>query len=607
MTPDTLFVFALLAVTVALFLSDRVRLDVVALLVMVALALSGVLTPAQAVSGFGQPVVLLIAGLFVVGEGLFRTGVAAAVGNWLLRMGGGSELKLMMFLLPAVAGLSAFMSSTGAVAIFIPVVLSLSRKAGLSPARLLMPLAFASLIGGMLTLIGTPPNLVVSTRMEEAGFAPFGFFDFTPIGLVILIFGMLYLVFAGRLLLPGDTGTGAGSEHPPFRELAARYGIERSLQRVLIGDGSSLVGKTVIEAGLRTHHAVTVVGLRRQGRLVANVLPVLSDTVLSAHDELFVVGDAAAIQRLCTEGCLTHMEFPPGEVRRMRQEFGVAEILIPPNSSIIGKTIQQGGFRQQFGLSAIGVRRDGKPIDAVFGETRLAFGDTVLVAGAWDALERLQAQHRELIVIETPAEMEEVPSHAHRAPVALMVVAGMLALMTTGTMPALTAVLIAALAMVLTGCVRMDEAYRSMNWSSLVLIAGMLPLALALEQTGGVSLIVDALTRGLGGYGPMALCAGLFLLTSVFSQFISNTATTVLVAPIALAAAHGMGLSPEPFMMTVALAASTSFATPVASPVNTLVLAPGGYRFRDFLKLGVPLQLLAMVLTLSLVPRLFPF
>lgn len=606
MTPDTLFVFGLLFVTVALFVSDRVRLDLVAIMVMVALALSGVLTPAQAVSGFGQPVVLMIAGLFVVGDGLFRTGVAAAVGNWLLKMGGDSEQRLLLFLLPAVAGLSAFMSSTGAVAVFIPVVLSLCRKAGISPSRLLMPLAFGSLIGGMLTLIGTPPNLVVSTHLEKAGHAPFGFFDFTPIGFAVLVFGMLYLVVFGRRLLPGDTGTGVGTVHPPFSEIARRYGIDRPLQRVLIGDGSSLVGKTVVEAGLRTHHQVTVVGLRRKGRLLENVLPVLTDTVLHAHDELFVVGDSRAIDHLCTEGRLTHLEFPPGEVRKMRKEFGVAEILIPPRSHLIGQTIQQGSFRQRFGLSAIGVRRDGEPIEAAYNRTRLAFGDTVLVAGAWPSLERLQSEHRELIVTETPAEMEEVPSHAHRASVALAVAGGMLFLMSTGV-PALTAVLLAALGMVVTGCVRMDEVYRSMGWSSLVLIAGMLPLALALEQTGGVTLIVDALTGWLGAYGPVILCAGLFLLTSLFSQFISNTATTVLVAPIAVAAAGGMGLSPEPFMMTVAIAASTSFATPMASPVNTLVLAPGGYRFRDFVKVGVPLQMMAMVITLLLVPMLFPF
>lgn len=607
MPGDMLFVFGLLAVTIVLFVSDRVRLDVVALLVIITLPLSGVLTVGQAVAGFGDPVVLLIAALFVVGEGLFRTGVAAAVGAWLLRMGGNGETRLLLFLLPTVAVLSAFMSSTGAVAIFIPVVLSLAREANLSPGRLLLPLAYASLIGGMLTLIGTPPNLVASAAMEQAGFAPFRFFDFTPIGLAILVAALAYLPVAVRLLLPARDTRTDGPSHPPLREFARRYGVEGHLHRLRVRPGSPLAGETVFDHGLRRAFRVTVVGIKRGGLLLPSLMPVLEKTRMEVGDLLFAEGAKDDVERLCAELDLEHLGFPEGELRRMHQVFGAAEVLIPPESPLLGKSIQEARFRHHSGLSVIGLRRDGRPVPAHFTETRLAMGDTLLLLGGWQQIQALSQQPRVFVVLETPAELDDAPPHADRAPLALGIVAAMLALMTTGTVPALVAALLAALAMVACRCVTMDESYRAMNWSSLVLIAGMLPLATALEKTGGVALIVDALVAGIGSHGPLALCAGLFLLTSLLSQFISNTATAVLVAPIAMAAAAGMGLQPAPFMMTVAIAATSAFGTPMATPVNTLVLAPGRYRFMDFVKLGAPLQLIAMVLTLAIVPLLFPF
>ena len=606
MTTDMLIVFALLGATVALFLSDRVRLDLVAMLVIVALPLTGVIPVAEAVAGFGAPVVLLIAALFVVGEGLFRTGVASAVGAWVLRVGGHGEVRLLLILMPVVALLSAFMSSTGAVALFIPVVLSLARNAAISPSRLLMPLAFSALIGGMLTLIGTPPNMVVSGRMEAAGFQPFGFFDFTPVGLVILVAGIAYLALFGRFLLPQGAPE-VGPRHPLMGELAARYGLEGHLSLLKVRPGSPLDGRDVVAAGLRTHHGVTVIGLRRRGRLMTGTVPVLAETVLRAGDDLFVAADPEATARLCGQCELDDLGLTPGQMHAMRREFGLAEVIVTPESPLIGGTIKDARFRQRHGLSVIGVRRQGEPVETVFSDSPMAFGDTLIMAGSWNRLARLGAYNREFVVLDTPAEMAEAPSRSSKAPLALVISGIMLVLMAGGAVPALSAVLMAALAMLMTGCVTLEEAYKSMSWSSLVLIAGMLPLAGALEATGGVAFIVGHLVSALGGYGPMALCAGLFLLTALFSQFISNTATTVLVAPIALSAAGLLGLAPEPFMMTVALAASTAFATPMASPVNTLVLTPGGYRFRDFLKVGVPLQLVAMALTLILVPLLFRF
>ena len=606
MTTEIMSIFALLAVTVGLFIWDRIRMDIVALMVALTLALSGLITPAEVFSGFGAPVVVMIAGLFIVGEGLFRTGIAASAGQWLLRVGGDSEVRLLLFLIPVIALLSAFMSSTGAVALLIPVVLSISRKSGMSPSKLLMPLAFASLVGGMLTLIGTPPNIVVSTQMQKAGFEPFGFFDFTPVGLVILIVTIIYLVVVGRRLLPNRDIRNPDHPHPHFHEFAERYGIDDQLHLLSVEEGSALIGQTVSSAGLRTHFEVTVFAIKRKGRLTSMLLPVTITTGIQKNDVLMVFATAENIAQLNAEYNTRSRKIPKGTIARMHSEFGVTEVMLRRSSSLMDKTIKEGRFREKFGLSVIGLRRDDAPLITDFDGTPLKFADSLLLIGGWQFIEQL-TEKRDFVVVETPAEMVEAPSHGSRAPHAILIMLMMLVTMSTGLLPSLTAVIAAALAMVIAGCVTMEEAYKSLNGPSLILIACMLPLAIAMEKTGAATLIVDQLINSFGGSGPMALGAALFIFTSVFSQFMSNTATTVLVAPIALTAAQSMGLNPEPYMMMVALAASTAFATPIASPVNTLILTPGKYTFMDFVKVGVPLQLLAMLISLLLIPLVFPF
>ncbi|RTE65797.1 SLC13 family permease [Amphritea opalescens] len=604
MNIDTIVVFTLLLVTIALFIWDRIRMDLVAMMVVVVLALSGIITPAETVSGFGQSLVVMIAGLFIVGEGLFRTGVAAAVGGWIMRMGGQSEKRLLLVLVPVVAAMSAIMSSTGAVALFIPVVLSMCRTAKLKPSHLLMPLSFASLIGGMMTLIGTPPNMVASTQLHAAGLEPFGFFDFTPIGAVILVFGTLYLVYVAPRLLPDSAVR--STEHPRLKEFAERYGIEDNLHCLRVRKDSDLVNHSVSDLLLRTRFEVTVFAIRRDGNLVSSLMPVLSETLIESGDVLLAYGQAEGIEQLCIEtGCL-FLGFPAEERTRMDKEFGVAEVLLHGRSPMIGKTIKDGRFREQYNLSVIGVLRAGKPLATRFNGEPLQFGDTLLLAGGWRYIEALEERHN-FVMLETPAEMTETSARWGHAPVALVIMLLMLGLMISGVLSSLAAILLAAMAMILSGCLTMDEAYKSLNASSLVLIAGMLPLALAMQKSGGLDLIVSALLTFLGTSAPIFICAALFVLTSVLSQFISNTATTVLIAPISIAIAQGLGLNPEPFMMTIAIAASTAFSTPIASPVNTLVLVPGHYRFIDFVRVGLPLQIMSMVITLIMTPMIFPF
>jgi di/tricarboxylate transporter len=607
MTGEILFVFGLLLITIILFVSGLFRLDVVAIMVIITLILSGLLSPTAALAGFGDPVVLLIAGLFVVGEALFRTGVAYAIGDWLMSVAGTNESRLLILLMLVVAGLSAFMSSTGAVAIFIPVALNLAAKVGSSPSRLMMPMAFASLIGGMLTLIGTPPNLVVSTQLAREGLESFGFFDFTPIGLLVLLVGIAYIMLFGRRSLPRGEGVeGAAKDRLSLIDLAEIYNVTNQLHRLRLWAGSALEGKTVGQALLRTRYGVTVLGVERQQCRTKTVKPALIGTQFRAGDIIYVVGTDEEVDRLVKAEELERLEIGEGQSKVAAQELGLVEVLLAPRSEVVGKTLSEARFRERYGLSVLAVLRQGEPLKKELIETALAFGDSLLMGGGWTQIDLLQGRQKDFLVLNLPKEMSEVAPNRSKAPWALTVTLGMMLLMTFKLVDAVTAVLLAALAMVLVGCVSMKDAYRSVNWESLVLIAGMLPMATVLEKTGGVELIVNTLTESLGEFGPIALMAGLFVITSIFSQFISNTATTVLVAPIAVGTAMEAGVSIYPFLMTVALAASTAFSTPVASPVNTLVLGPGGYKFNDFIKVGVPLQVLAMVVTLLVVPLLFP-
>lgn len=608
MTADAAYVFAVLLVTIVLFLSDRIRLDIVAVLAVLALMLGGQLTTNEALAGFGDPVVVLIAGLFVVGEGLFRTGIAHAMGTKLTQVAGSSETRLLAMMMATVALLSAVMSSTGAVAVFIPVVLSLAARNGIAPARLLMPLAFASLIGGMLTLIGTPPNLIVNAELARAGVERFGFFDFTPIGLLILIAGIAYMATLGaRLLAHPDEGDEAAPQRASVGDLIRAHRLHDRFFRLRLGPSSPLVGRTIGEALLRTRYGLTVMGLERTVGRRTGFIPGLRDTELRAGDVLLISGDTGAANRLVDAERAEPLPADEASFGRAKREAGVVEVLIPPESRLIGKTVREVAFRSRYGLTVLAVQRGQERLAGEINDTRLAFGDLLLLGGGWDQISALQKDPANLLVVRMPSELADVAPARHRAPLALAIGAGMLVLMTLNLVPSVTAVLIAALAMVLAGCVSMPDAYRAINWQSLVLIAGMIPMATALDKSGGMALIVNGLMASFGGYGPVVLMAVLFVLTSLLSQVISNTATTVLVAPLAIGAAQGLEVSPYPLVMAVAIAASTAFSTPVASPVNTLVLGPGNYRFVDFVKVGMPLQLLAMIVALLAIPLIFPF
>lgn len=598
-------VLAILAAAIAAFASNRVRVDAVALAVLLALAVSGVVSASEAVAGFSDSSVLMIGGLFVVGEALVTTGVAAAVGAWLARIGGGNEARLIALMMLVVAGIGAFMSSTGIVAMFIPVVFGLVARTGFSRARLMMPLSVAALISGLMTLIATAPNLVVSAALVDRGLQPLGFFQLTPIGFAILIVAIAYMLLIGRRQLnrPEPEADRGGVS---ARELVARYGLTDRFRVLRIGPASPMIGQTVAEAQVRTRYGITLVAIVRQRGTEFGVMPALAETVMRRGDLIGVVTDADGLDRFAAAEDL-HDEVIEERIRSAAAgEIGVAEVMLAPNAPLIGKSLRQAEFRKRMGLTVLAIERRGEVLGGNLIDTPLKFGDLILVAGGWPLIAKLQEEPGEFVVLRLPEELKSIPPARSKAKTAVAILAAMVAIMTAGLLPNVIAVLLAALCVVATGCVPAKDVYRSIGFSTLVLIAGMLPLATALQNTGVTTQMATGLTHMLADVGPYGMLTVLFLITAAVSLFVSNTATAVLLAPVAISAAQDLGVSTHAFAITVAIACSCAFVTPVSSPVNTLVLEPGRYRFGDFVKVGLPLLLLAMIVTVAMVGVLYP-
>ncbi len=609
MTDARIYVFGILGVAVLLFASGRLRGDVVALLVVLALVLLDVLTLREGLAGFGDPVIIMMAGLFVVGEALVTTGLAFVVGAWLMRMGRGSEARLLVLLMLVVGAVAAFIGSTGAAALFLPIVLGIANRTDFAPRRLLMPLAFAGLIGGMLTLIGAPANLVINAELRNQGLDTFNFFDFTPIGAAVLVTAIGFMLLSGRRLLTVKDGKdGAAREKPlTLDQLAERYGLDKQLHRLRIPASSGLVGKSIAFLQLRSNFGIASVGVeRRRGRRHV-VRPALAETVFSAGDVFYAIGSEDAASHFIESMGLEPLDLESAPQKTMYEELGVAEVLLPPGSDLVQKTLGEIDFRTRYHVSVLAVRRRSEAIKAGLSNTSLKSGDRLLVSGGWKDIALLREHKSDMIVLTLPLEMADFAPKREKAYWALGIVAVMVAAMVLGLAPNAVCVLVAALALIGAGCLTMEAAYGVVRWSSLVLVAGMLPLATALQKTGGTEAIVAALTATFGGLSATALMAALFVLTALLTTFISSTATALLLAPIAIGLAMDMGVSPYAFAMTVAIAASTGFMTPVSSSANTLVTAPGGYSFADFAKMGVPMAVLTMLLTVLLAPLLFPF
>jgi di/tricarboxylate transporter len=621
MTSEMLFTLGILAVAIILFITEWLRVDVVALAVVVVLMLTGLLTTSEALAGFSSSAVLTIAALFVVGGGVMQTGLAGTIGRRILTIAGDSKTRLIIVIVVTVALLSGFISDTGTVAVLLPAIISLAWNVKISPSKLLIPLSFGALLGGATTLIGTPPNIIVSDILRENGLPPFQFFDYTPIGIILLVAGVLYIASVGVRMLPDHSPKQDIQRVDTPEELVEAYQLPDNLFQLRVRRGSAVVGRSILDSGIRDKYGVTILEILRgadpQGvtnlggrRLVLQSdpasIPPEPDTILENSDVLIVQGEANDVSYAAAA---LNLAVQPTQAEDyaylVNHEIGLAEILLPPRSALVGKTIVEARFGTVLNLTVLGIRRPGLDEELDLKTTSLRFGDSLLVQGPWENILALRRRRQDFVIIGQPEEMIAAPAR-RKAPIALLILAGMLVLLVTNSLPVAAASMLAGLAMILTGCLTIDDAYAAVDWKSIVLIAGMLPMSTALEKAGWVEMAASGLTEAFGSLSPLVVMASLFLMTSLFTQVLSNTATTVLIAPIALAAAQNLGAKPHAFLMAVAIAASMAFASPVASPTNTLVMGAGNYSFKDYIKVGLPLILLAMLISTLVLPILWP-
>ena len=612
----------ILLVSSLLFMSGKVRSDLVAMCSLVLLVLLGILSPEEALSGFSDKVVVMMIGLFVVGGAIFQTGLAKMISSKILRLAGDSEVKLLILVMFVTAFIGAFVSNTGTVALMMPIVVSMAMSGNISSSRLLMPMAFASSMGGMMTLIGTPPNLVIEGELVKNGYEKLTFFSFTPVGIICLIVGLLVLIPASKFFLSkkgtskSDTKKGGKS----LNDLVGEYQLSKSLYRVLVPENSLFRGKTLKEINLSQRYHISVLEIRRKSTTnnpffkTGTQEVVNADTVVNEGDILYLRGEFEAIEQMNAENHLSFLDAHHPEQRLPNElhfhDIGIAELLIMPASKLVNSPIKDSKLREHFGLNILGIQRKDSYILQNLKDEKMHAGDILLVQGTWDHIAKLDAERSQLVVLGQPLAEASKVTLTHKAPIAALIMVAMVVAMMFDFIPIapVTAVLIASLLMVISGALRnIEAAYKTINWESIVLIAGMLPMALALEKTGVSALVSNTLVSSLGDKSPYILLAGVYFTTSLMTMFISNTATAVLLAPIAMKTAISLGLQPQPFLFAVAVGASMCFASPFSTPPNALVMSAGRYTFIDYVKVGLPLQIIMGVVMVLVLPLLFPF
>ena len=612
---------AILLLSVFFFISGKVRSDIVALCALVTLIVLGILTPEEALSGFSSTVIIMMVGLFVVGGAIFQTGLAKMISSKLMKLAGHSETKLFLLVMLVTSFMGAFVSNTGTVAIMIPIVVSMAMSVKMNPSRLLMPLAFASSMSGMMTLIGTPPNLVINDELVKNGFDGLGFFTFLPVGLICIVVGTVILLPLSKKYLskPGALSGASASSGKSLKELVKEYGIANSLHRLQVNSTSLLVGKIIGELDIRKTYGLNIIEVRHIERSQRNLLAknvvqqaADSDTVLREDDILYVSGNDEQVAAFSQKYLLEIVQSDDSGANKGLDfyDIGVAEIVVMSSSSVVNKTIKEVEFRTKYNVSVLGICRKNKYILQGIADEVIHVGDVLLVQGTWDNIANLEKENTEWIVVGRPLEEAAKVTLDYKAPVAAVIMLAMIAVMVFDFIPIapVTAVMIAGLLMVLSGCFRnVEAAYKTINWESIVLIAAMMPMSVALQKTGVSDLISKSLVSSLGGYGPILLLAGIYFTTSLMTMFISNTATAVLMAPIAMSSAVSVGVSPVPFLFAVTLGASLCFASPFSTPPNALVMPAGQYKFSDYIKVGLPLQIILGIVMILVLPLLFPF
>ena len=620
-----------LLISAILFVSGKVRSDLVALCALLALLIFQILVPSEALAGFSNTTVIMMIGLFIVGGGIFQTGLAKMIGGQVIKLAGKSETKLFLLVMLVTALIGGFVSNTGTVALMLPIVVSMAAYAKTSSRRLLMPLAFASSMGGMMTLIGTPPNLIIQetlVKAKESGMVPdsvedISFFTFLPVGLLTLLVGILVLMPLTKMFLTPKSGEKDKKQGgKTLNELVKEYGLTENLFRVSVNETSRVIHKTITELDIYHQYGVNVMELRRSNghnKFVRTVNQQLASPtlLLQQGDILYLSGNSEKVQQLVEDFALELLDIDTNEVEDSTPktsldfyDIGIAEILIMPSSSMINRNISEAGFRSKFNINILGIRRNNNYLLQELGKEKIHESDVLLVQGAWKDIARLRNESDNWVVIGEPLQEAAKVTLDYKAPVAAMIMIGMIVMMGVDSIPVapVTAVLLASVLMIVTGCIRsMEAAYKTINWQTIVLFAAMLPMSTALEKTGVSTIIADFIVNTFGSSSSYVALAAVYFATSVMTIFISNTVTAVLMAPIALQCAIGIGVSPLAFLFAVTVAASMCFASPFSTPPNALVMPAGQYSFMDFVKVGLPLQIIMGIVMVLVLPLLFAF
>ena len=610
---------AILAVTVAFFIFSKLRTDIVALCALLALVITGVLETKEAFSGFANSVIFVAAGMFVISGAIVRSGLASAISKKILGVAGKNTNILFMLIMFLAAAIGSLVSNTGTVAIMMPIVVSLALSIEESPGRFLMPLAFMSSIGGMFTLIGNSPNMVVNDAYVKAGYTSLKLFSFLPVGIICFFFGMLVLApltswyLSRRKNAKGDAGRRSLSP----RDLANKYHLDQNVYRMTVPAGSELEGKPLLALGLPEKYGIVVQDVSRperpQGRFHFNNKKMLQivpgpDTVIMAGDVISVIGTREGVDAMGEHCGLDMAAQEEGGSSAFRfVSTGICELVLMSASKFINRTVEESGLRREFGLTVLGIQRGDRYLLENIKDQALQAGDALLVQGTWDRLTHLD-RYGDWVVVGRPSDHAHAGRLSEKMPLVVTVLVLMILAMALNLVPTVVAVVLAAVVLVFGGCYKnADEAYSVISWETLVLIAGLLPIALAMEKTGVVGSVSGHMVDLCRNYGPHVALAVVYGAASLMNIFISTTPVALLVAPVAIQTAESLGYDPLPFLFAVATAASMCFASPFSTPSNALVMSAGRYTFLDYMKIGLPLQILMGIVMVIALPLLFPF
>jgi di/tricarboxylate transporter len=593
MTPEIILTLSIIVVALIIFATEKLRVDVVALLVLITVGLTGLVGPKEVFSGFSNSAVITVWAVYIVSGGLFNTGVADYMGRFILHLSGTNEVRLIAIIMIVCGTMSAFMNNVGATAMLLPAVVSISWQTKIPVSKLLIPLSFSSLLGGGITLIGTPANILATNIVTERGLPTFGFFDFAPVGIAVFAAGILYMILVGRKLLP--------VRQPPIDKKITNQLRSYLFEAQVLEDGK-LAGLSLLESRLGADYDLTVVGIVRDKK-TKRVLH--RNTIIQPNDILLIEGSVDKLMTAKDELGLmvvNEMREEVDNVVDLGREVDVIEATLAPRSSMVGRTLQSLQFRDRFGFTVLAVQREGEMITKRLRSIKLQFGDNLLLQGPRDRIPSLQ-QGNDFLVLEAI----DIPKNVkHKMPLAIAILVSVIGLVIFAGLDISLAMVMGAVGMVLTGCLSIEEAHESIDWRTVFLVAGMLPLGIAMESTGTARYIADLMLGAIGDWGPYAALAGVYLLAALVTQPMSNAAAMVLVVPIALDTAASLGANHLAFVLAVVVGGVTSFLTPVGHKANVLVFGPGGYKFFDYARVGVLLTLVIFTVTMIVLPIFFP-